>query len=149
MYRYLERYVEVWSGIPATEQQQLAKWVLAANKAWGMKSTAPLPHYLERQLSQVAPPDEAKVNTCAQKLGVLHRLRKEASPKPTTNQRRPYNFKRDGRLERGTKVWHKLHGSGKVTYTGIESLGEVIEIAFDRGRTAKFITEEATLEMLE
>ena len=111
VYRYLERYVEVWSGIAATERQQVAEWVLAANKAWGMKSTSPLPHYLERQLSQVAPLDEAKVNTCGQKLGVLHRLGKEASPKPTTNQRRPYNFKRDGRLERGTQVWHKLHGS--------------------------------------
>ena len=147
VYRYLERYVDVWSGIAATEQQQLAEWVLAANKAWGMKSTSPLPRYLERQLSQVAPPDEVKVNTCAQKLGVLHRLGKEASPKPTTNQRRPYNFKRDGRLERGTQVWHKLHGSGRVTHTGTEQVGEVVEVAFDKGRTAKFVAELAGLEI--
>jgi hypothetical protein len=132
----------------ATEQQQLAEWVLAANKAWGMKSTSPLPRYLERQLSQVVAPDEAKVNTCAQKLGVLHRLGKEASPKPATNQRRSYNFKRDGRLQRGTQVWHKLHGSGKVTYTGVEKVGEVIEIAFDKGRTAKFVAEMAGLDIL-
>jgi hypothetical protein len=149
VYRYLERYVDVWSGIAATEQQQLAEWVLAANKAWGMKSTFPLPRHLERQLSQVAPPDEAKVSTCAQELGVLHRLGKEASPKPTTNQRRSYNFKRDGRLERGTKVWHKLHGSGKVTYTGTEQVGEVVEVAFEKGRTAKFVTEMAGLDIIE
>ncbi len=148
VYRYLDRYVEVWSGMEAPEQQQLAQWVLAANKAWGMKSTTPLPHDLERRLMQVAPPDEAKIKACAEKLGVLHRLDKQAPSKPTNGQRRPYDLKQDGRLQRGTPVWHKLHGSGKVTYTGVEKVGEVVEVAFDKGRTAKFVADLAGLDIL-
>jgi len=148
VYRYLDRYVEVWSGMEEAEQRQLAEWMLAANKAWGMKSTSPLPNHLEQRLLQVAPPHRAKVKACVQKLGVLHRLDKQALSDPTTNQRRPYNFKRDGRLKRGTQVWHKLHGSGRVTYTGTEQVGEVVEVAFDKGRTTKFATELAGLEIL-
>ncbi len=148
VYRYLDRYVEVWSNMDASERQQLTEWVLAASKAWGMKSTPPLPHDLERQLSRVASLDEAKVKVCAQKLGVLHRLDKQGPPKPTDGQRRSYSFERDGRLERGTLVWHKLHGSGKVTHTSMERMGEVIEVAFDKGRTARFVAELADLDIL-
>ena len=147
VYRYLDRYVDVWSGMGLPERHLLAQWVLAANQAWGMKSTAPLPHQLERQLAQAVPLDEAKVTACARKLGVLHRLDKQAPSTPATNQRRAYSFKRDGRLERGTRVWHKLHGSGKVTHTGTEQVGEVVEVAFDKGRTAKFVAEMASLEI--
>jgi len=148
VYPYLDRYVEVWSGMEAPERQQLAEWMLAANKAWGMKSTSPLPRKLEQQLSQVVSPDETKVKACARKLGVLHRLDKQAPLKPTDGQRRFYSFERDGRLERGTQVWHKLHGSGKVTYTGVEKVGEVVEVIFDKGRTAKFVAEMVSLELL-
>lgn len=148
VYRYLDRYVEVWSGIEEAEQHLLAQWVLAANKAWGMKSTPPLPHPLERRLSQLASPNEAKVTACAQMLGVQHRLDKQAPPKRTTNQRRSYNFEIDGRLERGTKVWHKLHGNGKVVSTSSEAIGEIVEVAFDKGRAAKFVAEVARLEIL-
>lgn len=147
VYRYLDRYVDVWSGMGPPEQHLLAQWVLAANQAWGMKSTAPLPRHLEQQLSEAVPLDEAKVTACAQKLGVLHRLNNQAPPKPATDQRRPYNFKKDGHLERGTRVWHKVHGSGKVTSTGTEQVGEVVEVAFDKGRTAKFVAEMANLEI--
>ncbi len=147
VYRYLDRYVDVWSSMGLPQRHLLAQWVLAANKAWGMKSTAPLPRHLERQLSQAVPLDEARVTACARKLGVLHRLDKQALSTPATNQRRAYSFKRDGRLERGTRVWHKLHGSGKVTSTGTEQVGEVVEVAFDKGRTAKFVAEMASLEI--
>lgn len=147
VYRYLDRYVEVWSGMEEAEQRQLADWILAANKAWGMKSTSPLPHPLERRLSQLASPDKAKIKACAEKLGVQHRLSKQASSSTATGQRRPYNFNKDGRLALGSRVWHALHGSGSVTYTGVESIGEVVEIAFDKGRIAKFIIEQAVLEI--
>jgi DNA helicase-2/ATP-dependent DNA helicase PcrA len=149
VYRYVDRYVDVWSNMEAPERQQLTEWVLAANKAWGMKSTTPLPHDLERRLTQVALPNESKVKACAHKLGVLHRLDKQAPPKTTNGQQRPYNFKKDGRLTRGTQVWHKLHGIGNVTYTGVEKVGEVVEITFDKGRTAKFVAELAGLDILE
>jgi len=144
-YRYLERYVDVWSGIEPGEQQRLAEWVLAANKAWGMKSTPPLPRDLERRLARLATPDEALVEVCARKLGVQHRLSKQAPPGPATNQRRPYDPRLDGQLAPGTRVWHKLHGSGRVTRTGVEKVGEV---AFDKGRTAEFVAELAGLEIL-
>lgn len=123
--------------------------MLAANKAWGMKSTSPLPHPLERRLSQLASPDEAKIKACAEKLGVRHRLSEQASSGTATGQRRPYNFNKDGRLALGSRVWHALHGSGSVTYTGVEGIGEgeVVEIAFDKGRIAKFIIERAALEI--
>jgi len=148
VYRYLDRYVDVWSGMETPERQQLAEWVLAANKAWGMKSTTPLPRNLEQQLIQVTPPDEVKVKACAQKLGALHRLDKQAPSKVMNGQRQPYNFRRDGRLDLGTQVWHKLHGSGKVTYTGVDKVGEIIEVAFDKGRTAKFVAELASLDIV-
>jgi hypothetical protein len=45
-------------------------------------------------------------------------------------------------------VWHKLHGRGEVTKTSMERMGEVIEVAFDKGRTAKFVAELAGLEVL-
>ena len=148
VYRYLDRYVEVWSGMDEAEQRQLAEWMLAANKAWGMKSTSPLPSHLERQLSQAASTDEAKVKACAQKLGVLHRLGTQTPPTAATGQRRPYSFERDGRLERGAQVWHKLHGSGRVVFMGKDQNHEVIEVAFDKGRTTKFLRERAGLEIL-
>jgi hypothetical protein len=148
VYRYLDRYVDVWSGMGEPEQPQLAQWVLAANEAWGMKSNTPLSRDIEKRLLQLAPPDEAKVKLCAQKLGVLHRLDKQVLPGRTTSERRPYNFKRDGRLRHGTQVWHKLHGSGKVTYTGTEKVGEIVEVAFDKGRTAKFVADLAGLDII-
>ncbi len=144
VYRYLDRYVDVWSGIEVPEQRHLVSWVLAANKAWSMKSTPPLPHDLERRLLQVAPPDEAQVKACAQKLGVVHKLDKQPFPKATDNRRRVYNPERDGQLRPGTQVWHDLHGSGKVTDAG----SGIVEVAFDKGRTATLVVERATLEIL-
>lgn len=149
VYRYLERYVNVWSGMEPPVHQQLAKWVLAANKAWSMKSTTPLPRELERRLMQIAAPGEAEIRACARKLGVQQRLDEQAFPKPVQAQRRLYDPQRDGHLERGTRVWHKLHGSGKVTYVAIEKGGEVVEVAFDKGRTAKFMAALAGLDILE
>jgi hypothetical protein len=79
---------------------------------------------------------------------VQHRLERPAPPKPVNAQRRPYNPKRDGQLQRGALVWHKLHGSGKVTSTSVEKLGTVVEVTFDKGRTAKFVAELAGLDIL-
>jgi DNA helicase-2/ATP-dependent DNA helicase PcrA len=148
VYRYLDRYIDVWSSLEDAERRQLTEWVLAANKAWGMKSTTLLSRDLERRLMQVATPDEAKVKACAQKLGVQHRLERPAPPKPVNAQRRPYDPKRDGQLQRGALVWHKHHGSGKVTSTSVEKIGAVVEVTFDKGRTAKFVAELAGLDIL-
>lgn len=148
VYRYLHRYVEVWSGIGPAERQHVARWVVTANNAWGLKSTPPLPRDLEQQLMQVAAPDEAEIEACVQKLGVRHRYVKHGSCNAEDGQRRAYDFVRDGRLGRGTTVWHKLHGRGKVTYSGVETAGEVVEVAFDRGRTTKFVVERASFEIL-
>ena len=148
VYRYLDRYIDVWSGIALSDRQQLTEWILAANKAWGAKSTPPLPFALERRMVQDAPPNDAKVRACAQKLGVLHRLDKRAQQQSTDDQRKVYNPERDGRLSAGTTVWHELHGRGKVTGTHVEALGQIVEIAFDKGRRAKFIIGRAALEIL-
>lgn len=96
-YRYLDRHVDIWRGLP--ERHLLAQWVLAANRAWGVKSISPLPRHLERQLAQAVPLDEVGVTARVHKLGVLHRLDKHALPTSATDQRRAYNFARDGRLE--------------------------------------------------
>ena len=148
VYRYLDRYVDIWSGLKTPGRQQLVQWILAANKAWGTKSTPPLSRDLEQRMAQTAPPDEAKLKACAQRLGVLHRLDKQAPQRNLDAQRRVYNLKRDGRLSAGTQVWHKLHGRGRIIVAHKEALGEVVEIAFDKGRTAEFILERATLEIL-
>ncbi len=148
VYRYLDRYVDVWSGIEASQQRHLAQWMLAANLAWEKKSLPPLPRELERRLTHLTKPDEAKVEACARKLGVLHKLRDNTSP-VEDGQRRRYDPKQDGRLARGTRVWHKLHGSGKVTGVSNESIGEVVEVAFNKGRNAKFIAELAVLEIVD
>ena len=148
IYCYLDRYVDIWSRLKIPERQQLVQWILAANKAWGTKSTPPLSRDLEQRMAQTAPPDEAKLKACAQQLGVLHRLDKQAPQRNLDGQRRVYNLKRDGRLSAGTQVWHKLHGRGRIIAAHKEALGEVVEIAFDKGRTAKFILERVTLEIL-
>ena len=90
-----------------------------------------------------------KVEACARQLGVQHRLGQPTPPEPTSNQRRPYSFGKDGRLERGVRVWHKLHGNGRVAYAGVEQRGEVVEVAFDKGRTATFVAAMAGLDLLE
>ena len=46
-------------------------------------------------------------------------------------------------------MWHKLHGGGRVTYAGVEQRGEVVEVAFDKGRTATFVAAMAGLDLLE
>ncbi len=77
---------------------------------------------------------------------MLHKLRVDASPK-ADGQRRRYDPKKDGRLERGRQVWHELHGPGRVTHSDSESFG-IIEVAFDKGRTAKFMVERVVLEVV-
>ncbi len=145
VYRYLDRYVDVWSGIEASQQRHLAQWMLAANLAWEKKSLSPLPRELERRLAQLTKPDEAKVEACGRKLGVLHKLRENTAPEED-GQRRRYDPKKDGRLARGTRVWHELHGPGRVTRSGSE-IG-IIEVAFDKGRSAKFVMEWVVLEVV-
>ena len=145
VYRYLDRYVEVWSGMNPSEKEQVAQWVLAANQAWSLKTSAPLPKALERQLSQVAVPYASKITACREKLGVQHR---KETTQPTKEERRPYDLARDGSLKRGTQVWHKLHGSGRVLHSGVENTRQVVEVAFDKGRTAKLLAERAGLEVL-
>ncbi len=149
VYRYLERFVELWSGLNMPDKAQVAQWVLAANQAWGMKSRTPLPKNLERQLRQSVTLDATKVEACAHKLGVQHRLDKQATPSAAKDpERRPYDSARDGELGNGTQVWHKVHGKGKVINSGVENSVHVIEVAFDKGRTAKFLTKHAGLEVL-
>ena len=147
VYRYLDRFVEVWSGLGATDKEQLAQWVLAANQAWGLKSGAPLPKVLEQQLKQKVTPDVAKVEACAQRLGTQHRLER-ATPATETPKRRPYDSARDGRLTHGTQVWHKLHGRGEVVGSSLQGSHYIVEVAFDKGRNAKLLAERAGLEVL-
>ena len=148
VYRYLDRFVQVWSGLDASDKEEVAQWMLAANQAWGMKSKAPLPRDLERRLKERAPPDVKKVEACAKALGVQHRLEGDAARGNREPTRRPYDLARDGRLERGTPVWHKLHGSGKVVRSDTEGSAHIVEVAFDKGRTAKLLAERAGLEVL-
>ncbi len=148
VYRYLSRYFVLWSGAEIDEQKEIAEWVLAANKAWGLKSTNPLPHDLEQRLSQRISPGEAKVKACAEYLGVHHKLvEKPSAAAKTSAQRRPYQASRDGPLALGTRVWHKQHGVGRVVATGTEKVGDVVEVAFDKGRNAKLVTALAGLEI--
>jgi len=147
VYRYLDRFVSTWSGLGEGEQAQVAGWMLAANKAGGMASKSPLPREVERRLSQVAALDEAKVQGCSQALGVAQRLSVKTPPVKEP-QRRPYDLQRDGLLARGTQVWHKLHGSGKVKGCGVERSLQFVEIAFDKGRTVKLPLAHAALEIL-
>jgi len=77
---------------------------------------------------------------------VLHKLRDNTSP-VKDGQRRRYDPKQDGRLARGTRVWHEVHGSGGVTATLLEGIGEVVEIAFDKGYNGKFVMSRVVLEL--
>ncbi len=147
VYRYLDRYVDVWSGIEASQQCHLAQWMLAANLAWEKKSLSPLPRELERRLTPLTKPDEAKVEACGRKLGVLHKLRDDDTLTKADGQRRRYDPKQDGRLARGTRVWHEVHGNGGVIATLLEGIGEVVEIAFDKGYNGKFVMNRVVLEL--
>ena len=147
VYRYLSRYFVLWSGAVAGEQKEIAEWVLAANRAWGLKSTTPLPRDLEARLLQRITPSQEKVVACAQALGVAPKLEKQTFQPVKSAQRRVYQASHDGPLEPGTKVWHKQHGTGRVVARGTERIGEVVEIAFDKGRTAKLVVALAGLEI--
>ena len=148
VYRYLSRYFVLWSGADAGEQKEIAEWVLAANRAWDLKSTTPLPRDLEARLLQRLTPSQAKIDACVQALGVAPKLAKQTSRPVKPTQRRVYQANRDGPLEPGTKVWHKQHGTGRVVARGTERIGEVVEVAFERGRTAKFVVAMAAFELL-
>lgn len=145
-YPSLERYCKVWLGQNEDEQRELYGWLLAANEALGLKTLAPLPRPLEKELRSHVGLDKEKLEACAKAAGVGHKL---TAPTPNTPiRRRVYRPGSDGTLKRGTRVWHKLHGPGQVVFAGSEQGHEVIEVAFDKGRTAKFVKERASLEVM-
>lgn len=143
-YPPLERFCRVWLGYDQEQQRELEAWMLAANDALGRKTLPPLPRPLERDLRARVSPDQAKLDACARTAGVAHKVN---APVPQ-RERRPYAFLAHGCLERGTRVAHRVHGAGSVIFCGDEGERKVIEIDFDRGRTAKFLLERAQLELL-
>jgi DNA helicase-2/ATP-dependent DNA helicase PcrA len=152
VYRHLTRFVARWGGLGETERVVMASWLLAANKAWGLASRAPLSLELEQELAKVASVDEEKVVLCAQALGVGGRLDAQPTVERLAAQaplRKRYDVTRDGLLERGTRVWHKLHGEGKIMGFGEERGLEFVEVAFDRGRTVKLPLAHAVLEIVK
>lgn len=89
---------------------------------------------------------------CAQALGVGGRLDAQPAVERLAAQaplRRRYDVTQDGLLERGTRVWHKLHGEGKIMGFGEERGLEFVEVAFDRGRTVKLPLAHAVLEIVK
>lgn len=148
VYRYLDRFVDEWSGLDEPSTEQVAQWVLAANQAWSLKSSTPLPRKLERKLRARMTPDEAKVEACAIRLGVMHRMATRESAKQQASQQRAFSPSQEGQLAKGTRVRHKLHGEGKVVKWGTENAMQVVEVAFDKGRTVKLMAEHAKLEVL-
>lgn len=145
VYPYVERYLRVWQDRPESDLKVMQQWVLAANQALGMKTISPLPRPLENELRQRVGLDHDKLAACAKQTGVAHKL---GRVQPSTPQlRRPYRPLQDGTLRRGTQVWHKVHGSGRVVFAGVEQNREVVEVAFDKGRTAKFLRDRAPLEL--
>ncbi|MCA9840127.1 MAG: UvrD-helicase domain-containing protein [Trueperaceae bacterium] len=144
VYPYLQRYLSIWSNFNEAEKHEIAEWILAANEAWKLKTTAPLTKALESSLKKHVQLDPNKLEACAHTLSVKHKMVQE-KPK----ERRPYDVSKDGALNQGTVVWHKLHGQGKVLNFSAEGSMKMIEVTFDKGRTVKLLAEHSGLDVIE
>lgn len=144
VYAHLERYFSIWLNLSEVERNVLKAWVLAANEALGLKTAAPLPRPLAQSLRAEVGVDAAKLEACARAAGVAHKL----STKPAPERSRVSSSIATRQITKGARVRHKLHGLGKVVFAGNEKGQAVVEVVFDKGRTAKFFLERAQLDLI-
>jgi DNA helicase-2/ATP-dependent DNA helicase PcrA len=140
-YPYLERYCRVWLEQNEGGVQELEAWMIAANDALALKTTPPLPRPLVQVLKARQKVDTVKLETCAKAAGTAHKV----GSAPTAARHVAPQFRA---LTHGARVRHRVHGQGWVTFTGSENGRNVVEVAFDKGRTAKFVLELAKLEII-
>ncbi len=148
VYRYLERYLEVWHDA-AQDKQLLASWLVAADKAWRLVSEAVLPKSLVNKLQNNQVVDETKVAACKHCLQGTQTIAKPPNTviKAIEASWRPYSKEKDGALPKGTRVRHALHGEGQIVGFGSDPSFAYVDIAFDKGRTVRLLLQHARFEV--
>lgn len=143
-YASLERYCHVWLGQDDAEVRELEAWVLAANEALALKTASPLPRTLTQTLKSRQQVDKGKLEACALAVGTGHKL----EAKLLLERKRVGPTASSPRIMQGVRVQHQVHGRGRVLFVGQENGRNVVEVAFDKGRTAKFMLERNQLELI-
>lgn len=149
VYRYLERYLEVWRD-ESQDQHLMASWLVAADKAWRSVSEGILPNALVKRLQNNQAIDETKVIACKNRLqGTSSSVSQPpsivAAIEPASKS---YSKEEDGELPKGTRVRHALHGEGQIVGFGSDPSFAYVDIAFDKGRTVRLLLQHATFDVI-